>query len=91
MAEQDIPPDAVDRALAILRAQLDAALMARGWAYMAAQYGRFEGTGESSARRVADDVVVEVPLHFEAGDAKGIVRFDRDGRIGGLAIRPASS
>jgi hypothetical protein len=34
--------------------------------------------------------VVDVPLHFEAGDAKGIVRFSDDGKIAGMAIRPAS-
>jgi hypothetical protein len=72
-----------------LRARLDAALMARGWAHMAALFGRFEGMGEPFARRVGDDIVVEIPLHFEAGDAKGIVRFNGDGQVGGLAIRPA--
>jgi hypothetical protein len=73
-----------------LRARLDAALMARGWAHMAGLFGRFEGTGEPVVRRASDDVVVDVPLHFEAGDAPGIVRFGSDGRVAGLAIRPAS-
>ena len=73
-----------------LRAGLDAELMARGWAHMAGLFGRFEGTGEPFARRAGDDILVDVPLRFEAGEAKGIVRFDRDGRVAGLAIRPAS-
>jgi Protein of unknown function (DUF3887) len=73
-----------------LRARLDAALMARAWAHLAGLFGRFEGTGEPVARRAGDDVVVDVPLHFEAGDARGIVRFSSDGRVAGLAIRPAS-
>ncbi len=73
-----------------LRARLDAALLARGWAHMAGLFGRFEGTGEPFARRAGDDILVEIPLHFEAGDAKGIVRFNRDGQVAGLAIRPAS-
>ncbi len=34
--------------------------------------------------------MVDVPLHWEAGDARGIVRFASDGRVAGLAIRPAS-
>jgi len=62
---KDIPPDAADRAVAILAWQGE---------------GRWGG----------DAVLVEIPLHFEAGDAKGIVRFNRDGQVAGLAIRPAS-
>jgi hypothetical protein len=73
-----------------LRARLDAELMARGWAHMAGLFGRFEGTGEPFARQAGDDILVDVPLRFEAGEAKGIVRFDRDSRVAGLAIRPAS-
>jgi hypothetical protein len=72
-----------------LRARLDAALLARGSAHMAGLFGRFEGMGEPLAHRAGDDIVVEIPLHYEAGDAKGIVRFNSDGRVAGLAIRPA--
>ena len=71
-----------------MRAHLDAGLLARGWAHMAGLFGRFEGTGEPFARRAGDDVMVDVPLHWEAGEARGVVRFDSDGRIAGLAIRP---
>jgi len=71
-----------------MHARLDAALLARGWAHMAGLFGRFEGTGEPFAHRAGDDVMVDVPLHWEAGDARGIVRFDTDGRVAGLAIRP---
>jgi hypothetical protein len=73
-----------------MRAHLDAGLMARAWAQMAGLFGRFEGTGEPFARRAGDDVRVGVPLRFEAGEARGVVRFDADGRVAGLAIRPAS-
>jgi hypothetical protein len=72
-----------------MRARLDAELLARGWAHMAGLFGRFEGTGEPFVHRAGDDIMVDVPLHWEAGDAKGIVRFDQDGRVAGLAIRPA--
>jgi hypothetical protein len=71
-----------------MRARLDAALLARGWAHMAGLFGRFEGTGEPFAHRAGDDVMVDVPLHWEAGDARGIVRFGTGGRVAGLAIRP---
>jgi hypothetical protein len=42
------------------------------------------------AYRAGDDIMVEIPLHYEAGDAKGTVRFDQDGKVAGLAIRPAN-
>ena len=72
-----------------MRARHDPARLSRGWAAMAGMFGRLERTGKPFAR-VADDTVVDVPLHFEAGDAKGIVRFSGDGKIAGMAIRPAS-
>jgi hypothetical protein len=73
-----------------MRARHDQARLSHGWAGLAGMFGRLERTGEPFARRVGDDTVVDVPLHFEAGDAKGIVRFSDDGKIAGMAIRPAS-
>ena len=73
-----------------MRARLDPARLSSGWAAMVGMFGRLERTGKPLARRVADDTVVDVPLHFEAGDAKGIVRFSDDGKIAGVTIRPAS-
>jgi hypothetical protein len=73
-----------------MRARHDPARLSRGWAAMAGMFGRLERTGEPFGRRAGDDTVVDVPLHFEAGDAKGIVRFSGDGKIAGMAIRPAS-
>jgi hypothetical protein len=73
-----------------MRALHDQARLSRGWAAMVGMFGRLERIGEPSARRVADDTVVDVPLHFEAGDARGIVRFSGDGKIAGMGIRPAS-
>ena len=73
-----------------MRAAHDPARLSRGWAAMAGMFGRLERTGEPFARRAGDDTVVDVPLHFEAGDARGIVRFSGDGKIAGMAIRPAS-
>jgi len=66
-------------------------LLARGQAAMASHFGRLERIGEPYARQAGDDAVVVVPLHFEAGDARGMVRFDSDGKVAGMAIRPASS
>jgi hypothetical protein len=72
-----------------MRARLNAEMMASGSARIAGMFGSLERMGEPFAHRVGDDTLVEVPLHFEAGDAKGIVRFDEDGKVAGLAIRPA--
>jgi len=64
-------------------------LLARGWATMASLYGRLERIGAPYPRPGSEDAVVIVPLFFEAGEARGMVRFGADGRIAGLAIRPA--
>ncbi len=64
-------------------------LMASAWARNAGMIGRLERMGEPFPHRAGDDTVVEIPLFFEAADAVGIVRFDPDGRVAGLAIRPA--
>lgn len=72
------------------RARHDPARLSAAWAAMAGMFGRMERIGEPFARRVGDDTVVDVPLHFEAGDAKGVVRFGLDGKVAGMAIRPAS-
>ena len=68
---------------------LNPGLMASAWARNAGMIGRLEHMGEPFPHRAGDDTVVEIPLFFEAADAVGIVRFDPDGRIAGLAIRPA--
>jgi hypothetical protein len=72
-----------------LRERLDAARLAAGWAHTVGMIGGLERMGEPIARQAGDDIVVIVPLHFEAAEAAGMVRFDRDGKIAGLAIRPA--
>lgn len=64
-------------------------LLARGWATMASLYGRLERIGAPYPRPGSEEAVVIVPLFFEAGEARGMVRFGADGRIAGMAIRPA--
>ena len=73
-----------------MRARHDPDLMAGAWARLAGMVGRLERIGEPFASRTGDDTLVEMPLQFEAGDARGIVRFSRDGQIAGMGIRPAS-
>jgi hypothetical protein len=69
----------------------DAGQLASGWARTVGMIGRYEGMGEPFAHRAGDRTVVEVPLHFEAGEATGRVIFDDDGKIAGLWLRPAPS
>jgi Protein of unknown function (DUF3887) len=71
-----------------LQQRLTADRLAAGWASVIGMFGQLERIGEPFARRAGDDTLVDVPLHFEAGEARGIVRLDADGRVAGLAIRP---
>jgi hypothetical protein len=72
-----------------LRERLDTARLAAGWAHTVGMIGGLERMGEPIARQAGDDTVVTVPLHFEAAEAAGMVRFDHNGKVAGLAIRPA--
>jgi Protein of unknown function (DUF3887) len=71
-----------------MRRRLDAELMASAWANMIGLMGHLERIGEPFAHRAGDEIVVDIPLHFEAGEARGVVRFNRADKIAGLAIRP---
>jgi hypothetical protein len=73
-----------------MRERVDAGRLASGWAHTVGMVGRFERMGEPFAHRAGDDTMVDVPLHFEAGDGVGSVRFDHDGRVAGLMLRPAA-
>jgi hypothetical protein len=72
-----------------MRDHLDADRLAAGWAHTVAIIGGLERIGDPFAFQAGDYTAVNVPLHFEAGEANGRVSFDLDGKIGGLWIRPA--
>lgn len=72
-----------------MREHVDAGRLASGWAHTVGMIGSFERMGEPFARRAGDDTVVDIPLHFEAGEVTGFIRFDRDGKVAGLLLRPA--
>lgn len=61
-----------------------------GLATVAGLVGAFEGfsTEEPFVRRIGDHTVVDIPLHYEAGDMKARVAFDPDERVAGLVIIP---
>lgn len=73
-----------------MRERVDAGRLAAGWAHTSGLIGQFERMGEPFARSDGEYTIVDVPLYFEAGDANGRVTFDRDGKVAGLFIRPAS-
>jgi hypothetical protein len=83
---EDIRGDFAD----IMREHLDAERLAAGWAQTVGMVGAFERMGEPLAYPVGEGTVVDVPLHFEAGERTGRVSFGRDGKVVGLFIRPAT-
>jgi hypothetical protein len=74
-----------------MREGADAERLASGWVRTASLIGRYEGMGEPFAHRAGDHTVVEVPMHFEAGEATVRVVFAPDGEVAGLWLRPAPS
>jgi hypothetical protein len=72
-----------------MRERLDADRMAAGWTHTIALIGNLERIGEPAAVQAGDYTLVNIPLHFEAGEANGRVTFDRAGKVAGLFIRPA--
>jgi hypothetical protein len=73
-----------------MRERVDAGRLAGGWAHTIGMIGSFERMGEPFAHQAGDDTMVDIPLRFEAGEAIGFIRFDRDGKVAGLLLRPAS-
>ena len=74
----------------IMRDRVDADRLANSWATTVGMVGRLERIGEPLAYPVGEGTVVDVPLHFEAGERTGRVSFGRDGAVTGLFLRPAS-
>jgi Protein of unknown function (DUF3887) len=73
-----------------MREKLTADRLAAGWAHMNALYGALERIGEPWAFQSDEHTVVNIPLHFEAGEANGRVTFGPAGEVAGLFIRPAA-
>jgi hypothetical protein len=69
---------------------LSASRLADGWVRTSGLIGRYEGMGEPFAHALGEHTIVDIPLHFEAGEATGRVTFDSDGKVVGLFIRPAA-
>jgi hypothetical protein len=59
------------------------------WAQLAGLVGAYERMGEAGARQAGDLTIVDIPMWFEAGEMKGRVVYDQDGKVTGLfVLRP---
>jgi hypothetical protein len=60
----------------------------QGLATVAGLVGAFEGFADEEpfVRRIGDHTVVDLPLHYEAGDMKARVAFDQDEKVAGLFL-----
>lgn len=74
-----------------MRERHDVNRLASGWAHLIGMFGSYQGSGEVSPVPAGDGTVVDVQLRFEAGEAMLWVRFDRDGKVAGLRLHPASA
>jgi hypothetical protein len=82
-------PDVLSELNEKMRERLDADRMAAGWAQTVAIIGTLERIGDPFAFQADEYTFVNIPLHFEAGEANGRVTFDSSGKVAGLFIRPA--
>ncbi|WP_305788678.1 DUF3887 domain-containing protein [Symbioplanes lichenis] len=62
--------------------------LAEVWAMVVAMVGSFERFGEPVVHATGVFTVVDVLLHFEAGEATARVSFRRQGTVAGFYIRP---
>jgi hypothetical protein len=72
-----------------MRRELDTEQLATVWAMVVGSVGAFERFGEPVAHAAGDLTVVDVLMHFEAGQAVAQVSFRHEGTVAGLFIRPA--
>ena len=62
--------------------------LAATWAQVVGTVGEYQRMGEPLVRQVGDYTVADIPLDFEAGELKGRVAYDQDGRVSGLFVLP---
>ncbi|HEX3782551.1 MAG TPA: DUF3887 domain-containing protein [Pseudonocardiaceae bacterium] len=72
--------------------KIDAERLASVWAQVIGTVGSYQHMGEPFVHQAGDFTVVEIPLHFEAGEMTGQVSYDRDRKVAGLFLaRPTSA
>jgi hypothetical protein len=73
----------------VMRERHDPDRLAGGWAQLVGMFGNYQGFGAVNPVLAGDDIMVDVRLEFEAGEAMLLVRFDRDGKVAGLRLHPS--
>ncbi len=68
--------------------RLDETRLAATRAQLAGMVGGYETMGGAHAYQAGDYTIVDVALHFEAGDLTGRVSYDRAGKVAGLHFLP---
>jgi hypothetical protein len=71
-----------------LSEKLTPGALAATWAQVVGTVGEYQRMGGPLVRQVGDYTVTDIPLGFEAGEMKGRVAYDRDGRVCGLFVIP---
>lgn len=72
-----------------MRERHDASRLARGWLQLITMFGNFQRMGVVRPLRAGAEIIVDVSLEFEAGEAMLWARFDADGNVTGLRLHPA--
>jgi len=72
----------------VMRDRHDYNLLASGWAQMIGMFGSYQSMGQVVPVPAGDSTVVDVLLHFEAGEAMLWARFGPDGKVSGLRLHP---
>jgi hypothetical protein len=70
--------------------RLDESRLAAVWAHVVGMVGGYERMGDPHAYQAGDYTIVDVPMHFEAGDLTGRISYDRAGKVAGLHFVPAT-
>ncbi|GAA3350860.1 hypothetical protein GCM10020358_78350 [Amorphoplanes nipponensis] len=73
----------------VLLRELDTEALASVWAVVVGSVGAFERFGAPVVHAAGDLTVVDVLMHFEAGQAAAQVSFRAEGTVAGLFLRPA--
>jgi hypothetical protein len=70
----------------IMTEKMPAGRLADAWAQLAGLVGRYEQMDEAAARPAGNLTIVDIPMMFEAGEMKGRVVYDKDGKVTGLFV-----
>jgi uncharacterized protein DUF3887 len=72
-----------------MRRELDVEALASVWAVVVGSVGAFERFGDPVAHAAGEVTVVNILMHFEAGQHTALVSLRPEGTVAGLFIRPA--